>query len=111
MQFAHAVGRVRRFERENGHAKFLVVVAWDHAAKREQPVSADIELAGQMPHRVIHQLPPKTIMPGRHRRVRREQALLLHRSQRNVKTGPVGDLFAHQFQREKCRVTFVHVKH
>ena len=111
VQFAYAVGRAGRLEREHGHAERLAGVVRVDSAQRHQLVGTDTELPGKMSRRGIHQLAAEPVVPGRHRCVRREHALRLHRGQCVVKTGPVGDPLAHQFQREERGVALVHVVH
>ena len=78
VQLAHTIGRPCRFEREDGHAKFLVFVIGIHSPKREQLLGIDLELVVKMTGRIIHQPLTEPVVSGRHRRVRGKQTLPLN---------------------------------
>ena len=64
-----------------------------------------------MTRRIVHQLPAESIVPGRHRRVRGEQALPLGLCQGIRKADTGLDPFAHQLQGKKRRMPLVHMEH
>ena len=110
VQFAHAVGGARHFEREHRHAKRFLQILRVHPAQAQKFGEGNGQLLPVQLEGVIHQALAEPVVAGLDRRVGGENALLLGGGQGVGQVLPGGHFFADQFQGEKGRVAFVHVE-
>jgi len=82
VQFADAVGRAGKFQREDRHAKSFLRVLRMHAAKPEDVRKRHGQLRAITLHRKIHQVGRETVVSGLDGRVRGEMAARLGLGQR-----------------------------
>ena len=111
MQFAHSIGRAGMLERQDGHAEPFVDVLGIDPPQSHQVVEREPEMRLKSVERVVDQIAAEPIVPCFHRRVCGKNAFRLRLRQGILERPDCGQLFTDQFQRQKSRVAFVHVKH
>ena len=108
VQRRHGIGAARQLQREDRHAEAFVRIGRIDASERQQLVCAQSHRLAQRAEMLLDEMRREAIVPGRHRRVRREDDLRRNSAQRFAGADAFGrHALRRQLERGERAVSFV----